>query len=187
MKNVRFVADSMVGKLAKWLRVLGYDTHYQSRYYPGEIDTFVRNGRILLTRHKRRAERLSSAAVLIRGNQVSEQLMELQRELQLEPARSTWFSRCLICNTILKHACEGVAGQKIPEYVLYQNRNNISFCPLCGRHFWPGSHRARMEKQLKEWGFSLECCKSSECVQKQYTPWQRSHPAARTKLSTRRK
>ncbi|MCK5254763.1 MAG: hypothetical protein KAQ81_01980 [Deltaproteobacteria bacterium] len=156
MENIRFVADVMVGKLAKWLRVLGYDTHYQPNYSPEAIDAFVREGRILLTRHKRRAEKLGNAAVSIRGNQVSEQLMELKRELQLEPARSTWFSRCLICNAILKLACEGVAGEKIPEYVLYQNRTNISFCPLCGRHFWPGSHRAKMEKQLKEWGFSFK-------------------------------
>ena len=155
MENVRFVADSMVGKLAKWLRVLGYDTHYQPHYSPEAIDAFVREGRLLLTRHKRRAERVSNAAVLIRCNGIREQLMELKRDLHLEPARSIWFSRCLICNAILRQAREGVAGAKIPEYVLYQNRTNISCCPLCGRHFWPGSHRARMEKQLKEWGFSF--------------------------------
>ena len=155
MENVRFVADSMVGKLAKWLRVLGYDTHYQPHYSPEAIDIFVRDGRILLTRYKRRAEKLGGA-VLIRGNQVSEQLMELKRELHLEPARSVWFSRCLICNAILRKARERAGDDKIPEYVLYQNRTNISFCPLCGRYFWPGSHRARMEKQLREWGFSFK-------------------------------
>ena len=155
MENVRFIADVMVGKLAKWLRVLGYDTHYQPNYSPEAIDAFVREGRIFLTRHKERAEKLGGA-VLICGNKVSEQLMKLKRELHLEPARSVWFSRCLICNVILRQAREGVVGAKIPEYVLYQNRTNISFCPLCGRHFWPGSHRANMEKQLKEWGFSFK-------------------------------
>ena len=155
-KEWRFVADSMVGKLAKWLRVLGYDTHYQPHYSPEAIDAFVRDGRILLTRHKRRAEKLDNAAVLISGNHVSEQLMELKRELHLEPARSVWFSRCLICNAILRKARERAGDDKIPEYVLYQNRTNISFCPLCGRYFWPGSHRARMEKQLREWGFSFK-------------------------------
>lgn len=155
MENVRFIADVMVGKLAKWLRVLGYDTHYQPHYSPEAIDAFVREGRILLTRHKERAEKLGGA-VLICGNKVSEQLMKLKRELYLEPAQSVWFSRCLICNVILRQAREGVVGAKIPEYVLYQNRTNISFCPLCGRHFWPGSHRANMEKQLKEWGFSFK-------------------------------
>jgi len=156
MENVKFVADSMVGKLAKWLRVLGYDTHYQPHYSSEAIDTFVREGRILLTRHKRRAERLRRAAVLIRGNKVREQLIELKTELHLEPARSIWFSRCLRCNAILRKGREGVAEEKIPEYILYQNSTNISFCPLCGRHFWPGSHKARMEKQLKAWGFPVK-------------------------------
>lgn len=155
-KEWRFVADVMVGKLAKWLRVLGYDTHYQPHYSSEAIDGFVTDGRIFLTRHRRRAEKLGNAAVLICGNQVSEQLMELKRELHLEPARSTWFRRCLICNAILRRAREGVADDKIPEYVLYQNTTNISFCPLCGRYFWPGSHRSRMEKQLKEWGFPFK-------------------------------
>ena len=155
-KEWRFVADSMVGKLAKWLRVLGYDTHYQPHYSPEAIDAFVRDGRILLTRHKKRAEKLGSGAVLICGNQVNEQLMKLKGELHLEPARSTWFSRCLICNAILRQAREGVAGEKIPEYVFYQNMTNIRFCPSCGRHFWPGSHRTRMEAQLKEWGFPFK-------------------------------
>ena len=160
MEDVRFVADVMVGKLAKWLRVLGYDTHYQPHYSPEVIEAFLGKGRILLTRHKERAEKLGGT-VLIRGNKVSEQLMTLKRELHLEPARSVWFSRCLICNVILRQTREGVADdwiavEGIPEYVLYQNRTNISFCPLCGRHFWPGSHRAGMEKQLEEWGFSLK-------------------------------
>jgi len=155
-KEWRFVADSMVGKLAKWLRVLGYDTHYQPHYSPEAIDAFVRDGRILLTRHKKRAEKLGSGAVLICGNQVNEQLMKLKGELHLEPARSTWFSRCLICNAILRQAREGVAGEKIPEYVFYQNMTNIRFCPSCGRHFWPGSHRTRMEAQLKEWGIPFK-------------------------------
>ena len=154
-KEVRFVADVMVGKLAKWLRVLGYDTHYQPHYSHGAIDAFMREGRILLTRHKERAEK-SGGAVLICGNKVSEQLMKLKKKLDLEPVHSVWFSRCLICNAILRQAREEIAGAKIPEYVLYQNRTNISFCPLCGRHFWPGSHRAIMEQQLKEWGFSFK-------------------------------
>ena len=155
MENVRFVADVMVGKLAKWLRVLGYDTHYQPHYSHEAIDAFVREGRILLTRHKERAEKLGDIALLIRGNKVSEQLVELKRELQLEPARSVWFSRCLRCNVILKQAREGVAGGKIPEYVLYQNRTNISFCPLCGRHFWPGATGQVWKSSSKNGAFPL--------------------------------
>ncbi|MFH1630225.1 MAG: Mut7-C RNAse domain-containing protein [Pseudomonadota bacterium] len=155
-KEVRFVADSMVGKLAKWLRVLGYDTYYQPCYPPDVIDMLLREGRILLTRHRKRAERLGNLAVLVRGNHVSEQLTGLTRELHIEPARSAWFSRCLVCNTLLMDAREGDVRERIPEYVFYQNVTRIRVCPSCGRHFWPGSHSVRMETQLKKWGFPLQ-------------------------------
>ncbi len=156
IKDVRFVADSMVGRLAKWLRVLGYDTHYQTCYPPDAMKTLLSEGRVLLTRHRKRAERSGKRAVLVRGNHVDEQLTGLTRKLHMEPVRSAWFTRCLICNTLLKQARENEAREKIPEYVFYQNMAQIRFCPSCGRYFWPGSHRVRMENQLKEWGFSFD-------------------------------
>jgi len=145
----------MVGRLAKWLRVLGYDTHYQTHYTPDRLETLLSQGRVLLTRHRKRAESSGRKAVLVHGNHVRDQLIGLARELHLEPVRSAWFSRCLICNTLLKQACENEARDKIPEYVFYQNMAQIHFCPTCGRYFWPGSHRTRMEDQLKKWGLPL--------------------------------
>jgi len=151
---VRFVADSMVGRLARWLRVLGYDTHYQSRYEPGEMERFVSQGRTLLTRHRGRAEMMKGRALLIHGNGVGEQISLLKKDLGLEPEPSALFSRCLGCNVLLRPVKEGPAEGEVPEYVLYQNRDRIRFCPSCGRYFWPGSHRMRMEERLREWGFS---------------------------------
>jgi uncharacterized protein len=153
MDGMRFVADSMLGRLAKWLRVLGYDTHYQSSYSPEVMETLVSEGRLLLTRHRKRAERSGNRAVFIYGNQVGEQLTGLARELHLAPPPSAWFGRCLICNTQLRQARENEAREKLPEYVFHQNIKQIRFCPSCGRHFWPGSHRSRMAAQLKQWGF----------------------------------
>ena len=69
--EIRFVADCMLGKLAKWLRVLGYDTHYQRYYRPGEIDQLVKKGRRLLSRHKRITEHYIDA-VLIHANGVGD-------------------------------------------------------------------------------------------------------------------
>jgi uncharacterized protein with PIN domain len=151
--GMRFVADSMLGRLAKWLRVLGYDTHYQTSYTPEVMDALVSEGRLLLTRHRKRAERSGRQAAWVHGNHVSEQLIGLANELPLEPPPSAWFSRCLICNTLLRQACENEAREKVPEYVFHQNVNQIHLCPSCGRYFWPGSHRSRMTAQLREWGF----------------------------------
>ena len=152
---MRFVVDSMLGRLSKWLRALGYDTHYQPYYRPDAIDAFLIKGSILLTRHQRRAE-LAAHAVLLHGNRVGEQLIELKNELHLEPDRSVWFHRCLRCNAVLKRASRLEARENIPEYVFYQNLSEIRFCPMCGRFYWKGSHRLRMERQLIEWGFHID-------------------------------
>ncbi|HBF43785.1 MAG TPA: hypothetical protein DDW42_09215 [Desulfobacteraceae bacterium] len=149
---MRFVVDTMLGKLAKWLRVMGYDTIYQGFYRPHEIAKFVKEGRILLSRHRKTTEKYTNT-VLIHHNHVGEQLSELEMCVQLRPDRSNLFTRCLICNSILKEAQADKAVENVPEYVFYQNTTGIRFCPSCGRHFWPGTHRKNMEKQLEDWGF----------------------------------
>ncbi|MCP4681401.1 MAG: hypothetical protein GY864_03615 [Desulfobacterales bacterium] len=150
-QELRFVADSMLGKLAKWLRVLGYDTHYQSHYRPEMIDNLVKGGRLLISRHRETCNRHENA-LLIHGNRVGDQLAELKDSTRLEPDSSAWFSRCLICNVLLEEAHIDEARKNMPEYIFFQNIN-IRFCPVCERYYWPGSHRERMAKLLREWGF----------------------------------
>jgi uncharacterized protein with PIN domain len=152
---MKFVADSMVGKLAKWLRVLGYDTHYQRHYGPGAIGMLIGEGRYLLSRHKGTAE-MHRNAMLLHGNRVGEQLVELRERVPLTPVQSQWFRRCVICNVLLEHVQKDEARENVPEYIFYQNMTGIRSCPSCGRYYWPGSHRERMMRQLEEWGFSRE-------------------------------
>lgn len=150
--KMKFVADSMLGKLAKWLRVLGYDTHYQSFYPPGVIVQFLENGRYLLTRHEG-AEDLYRDVVLLRADRVGKQLDELKNKIKLTPERTSWFTRCLVCNAVLEKAHMNRARDSLPEYVFYSNMSGIRLCPSCGRYYWPGSHKTRMIMQLEEWGF----------------------------------
>ncbi len=142
----------MLGRLAKWLRVLGYDTHYQSHYRPGVLDKFVREGRLLLSRRSGTTTGYPDA-LLIRGNRVGEQMIELKERIHLAPDRSHWFTRCLICNAVLEQVNAHEARENVPEYVFYQNMPGIRSCSSCGRYYWPGSHRTRMLKQLATWGF----------------------------------
>jgi uncharacterized protein with PIN domain len=151
-RELKFLADSMLGNLAKWLRVLGYDTHYQSNYSSDAIDRLVRDGRRLLTRHMERAGQYDNA-VLLKGNHVGEQLTELRKSVHLATDRTRWFARCLICNTPLETAREDAARSNVPEYVFYRYIKEIKFCPFCDRYFWPGTHRKRMSRQLEAWGF----------------------------------
>ena len=151
-KELKFAADCMLGKLARWLRALGFDTHYQSYYGLGVMDELVREGRRLLTRHGERVRRYDNA-VLLQGNSIGEQLTELRKSVYLVSDRTNWFSRCLICNTPLERTREDEARSNVPEYVFYHYTKRIKFCPSCGRHFWPGTHRRKMSRQLEVWGF----------------------------------
>jgi uncharacterized protein with PIN domain len=147
----KFIADVMLGRLAKWLRVLGYDTLYQPFYKQGMIETAVREGHRLLSRHRPTVAHYANA-MLIRSDHVKDQLYEMKNAGAITSERSQWFSRCLLCNALLQKAEEADARENVPEYVFYQSASAISACPSCGRYFWPGSHRERMVRQLEEWG-----------------------------------
>lgn len=150
--EMRFVADSMLGRLAKWLRVLGYDTLYQPFYREGLIGELVQEGRKLLSRHRATAAQHPNS-ILIRSDRVKDQLHEMKRAGAITSDRSKWFSRCLICNIPLEQAEATDARENVPEYIFYQSTSGIQFCPSCARYFWPGSHRESMIRQLEEWGF----------------------------------
>jgi uncharacterized protein with PIN domain len=150
--EIRFVADTMLGRLAKWLRVLGYDTHYQSRYGPEDMDEIIKTGAILLSRHRGKVH-MYAGGVLLHGNTVGEQIVELKERLNLAPDRSRWFTRCLICNIKLMVIQVHEIRENVPEYVFHHNLSGIKCCPSCGRYYWPGSHKTSMVRQLKKWGF----------------------------------
>jgi len=148
----QFIIDTMLGKLAKWLRVMGYDAHYQSYYKNGELIKFIKNGCVLLSRDRRIIRRYKDS-FFIKSDHVGDQLLELREVGYIHGRENICFLRCLICNTQLEKIQLEKARERIPEYVYSQNVKHIRFCRSCGRLFWPGSHKDRMINQLKEWGF----------------------------------
>ncbi len=147
-----FVADSMLGKLARYLRIMGYDTVYQSSYTDQRLSELVMEGRILLTRDHAIARSYSNA-LLIDGDLVRDQLKEVDTALKLSRDHGNWFSRCLICNSSLSRVEGEAAREHVPDFVFLHYHDRISFCPSCRRFYWPGTHRERMAGRLKEWGF----------------------------------
>lgn len=142
----------MLGRLAKWLRVMGYDTHYQSFYRKEDMETLIHRGRTLLSRHKKTIDQYPGS-LMIQSDRVKEQLHEIRFGFQLEPDRSQWFTRCLICNVLLIRTQSKSIRANIPDYILYNNPSHLRVCPSCGRYFWPGSHRENMLNHLEDWGF----------------------------------
>ncbi len=147
-----FVANSMLGKLARYLRIMGYDTVYQSSYGNQRLSELVMEGRVLLTRDHAIAK-LYSNAVFIDSDLVRDQLKTVDRAVRLSRDHGKWFSRCLICNSPLSKAEGKVAREHVPDFVFSSYGERIFFCPSCERFYWPGTHRERMVERLKEWGF----------------------------------
>lgn len=145
-----YLVDCMLGRLAKWMRILGLDTEYERRRSDdGMIDLALRTGRLLVTRDRVLANRkaIRRQCLLIAAANWPDQLQEFISRAgcqdQLRP-----FSRCLACNQLIQDNCpEGIASQ-LPAFI--QERHHVQrFCPACRRCYWPGSHQERMLLVLK--------------------------------------
>lgn len=145
-----FAADMMLGKLARWLRVLGYDVLYLNPVEDRELIGIARRGsRILLTRDTRLVKRRDAAPyLLVTKNDPREQVAEVIRRYPLD--RGRFLSRCLCCNTLLINAVKDEIRNEVPDYV-YFTTTQFGRCPDCRRVFWRGSHYESMLKRCLEY------------------------------------
>jgi uncharacterized protein with PIN domain len=145
---MKFIADVMVGKLARWLRVMGFDVAYSN---VAEDDEIIRvaeaEDRIILTRDTGIAARTAAArCLLIEDDDYKQQIRQVVRTFDLKDFNV--FSRCLECNTLLEEVHKEAVFEKIPPYV-YLTQERFAMCPACGRIYWHGTHANEMLKQLK--------------------------------------
>jgi hypothetical protein len=145
-----FVADVMLGKLAKTLRMLGYDVAYRSDASDDAVRLqAVREGRVVLTRdHEIAATSLPIRVVLVEGDRAAEQLRHVLRALGLPVDESMLFTRCILCNTpVVEAPAEDVRGL-VPPYV-HQTQTRFVRCPSCGRIYWAATHVERARRWLR--------------------------------------
>jgi len=148
MNEIRFVADQMLGKLARWLRLLGYDVLYiENAKSDKEVLSIAQiSQRILLTRDKKLAG-MSKNAILLRTESVSEQIAELRERLNLRLELE--LDRCSICNEPIEQVESGFVRSKVPERV-FLAFNEFWYCRRCRKIYWYGSHVENMEGRLKD-------------------------------------
>ena len=138
----RFAADAMLGRLAKWLRLLGYDTLYDPTLDDAALATVARaEERIVLTRDHALSERRGTRSILVTSQVPREQLSQLRRELGIGPVAP--LSRCSLCNHPLEAMERDRAEGLVPPYV-FATHTRFWRCAACGRLYWLGSHCARM-------------------------------------------
>jgi uncharacterized protein with PIN domain len=145
----RFIADTMLGKLARWLRILGYDTLYYRQVEDDALLQIARSQhRWLLTRDALMIkEQRPLNCTFIHDDHLREQLKQVVMELELKMHRP--LIRCLECNDELTPLPKDQARSLVPEYV-YQTQQQFSRCSTCLRVYWAGTHYQRIRERLTD-------------------------------------
>ncbi|MCX5867370.1 MAG: Mut7-C RNAse domain-containing protein [Proteobacteria bacterium] len=156
----RFAADCMLGKLAKWLRILGFDTAYSNGWKDRELLSLARaEGRVLLTRDTRLFRRVSGSdrVIFIENDSFRSQIQEVISHLNFLPPPERFFTRCSWCNHSLVDFPRGEARARVPDYV-FETQESFAFCPGCERIYWGGTHRRMAKEILDKIRLITECC-----------------------------
>ena len=146
--DLRFVADAHLGGLARFLRMLGFDTLFEQGFADAEIRRLAHDeGRIVLTRDR---ELLKCADVArgcyVRALKPEAQLAEVAARYRLGGAARP-FTLCLHCNLPLEPVEKRAVADRVPEQVLLV-QEHFTRCRGCERVYWPGSHYGRMREAL---------------------------------------
>jgi uncharacterized protein with PIN domain len=146
----RFFADAMLGRLARWLRTLGFDCAYESEIRDEDlVRRAVAEQRIILSRDRALPQDWRVAGIhLIESEELREQLREVLRTFRLAPALRL-FSRCNACNHALRAASEDEVSERLPAYIR-STRDAFFECPNCRRVYWEGTHTERMRRVVEE-------------------------------------
>lgn len=147
-----FLVDVNVGRLARRLRMLGYDARFVLANDNELIRIALRENRILVTRDTGIIERRVVAigqvrAILIKSDEVQEQLMQVVQELNLQLDTEP-FSRCMECNEQLIVREKQEIRNLVPPYV-FKTQDRFVQCPLCERIYWQGTHWQRMRQEIE--------------------------------------
>jgi len=147
---MKFIVDGMLGRLAKWLRILGYDTAFSPNLDDNQLVRLARaEGRLLLTRDRGLAQRRGVQCLLIESHHLEEQLDQILAELPLTGEHP--FSRCPVCNTPLQKVEKPELEGRVPPHI-FRTHKDFSLCPNCDKIYWTGTHWARMREKLAGFG-----------------------------------
>lgn len=143
-----FVADKMLGRLARWLRIMGQDVTYGPELSgAGLLRAARQQGRLILTRDRAVAKRNPPPYLMIQSDHFREQLKQVIEECGLDPLKDA-FTRCAECNSVLESVAKSAVEDKVPPYV-FATQEKFSLCLGCRRIYWPATHQERMLAELR--------------------------------------
>ncbi|NIM04843.1 MAG: hypothetical protein GTO55_02745 [Armatimonadetes bacterium] len=150
LAEMKFIADSMVGSLARWLRAMGQDVVYDPFMPDSMLMRRAREeGRILLTRDTRLLlVKDVPAHLFISHDGLEEQLAQVISTLGLNPKEEEFLTRCMECNGLLESVEKEAIRGRVYPYV-YATQENFQECPDCRRLYWGGTHLPRLKEKLQ--------------------------------------
>ena len=149
---MKFILTKELGRLAKWLRILGFDTLYFNQDNPGSlIVQALRDERIILTRNQHLPQARGVTIIHIRAETLKAQIPQIVQTLNIKLDSQRMFTRCILCNEPLVDIEKGQVKDKVPEYV-FNTQDDFVRCPKCNRIYWQGTHWGNVINILKEIG-----------------------------------
>lgn len=150
--QLKFAADRTLGRLVRWLRVIGQDVIYGQHLAGHGLVRFARQGnRVILTRDRRVRRMHPNQCIFIRSDHFREQLKQVVETCRLDPFAAL-FTRCLECNSRLDSIAKAEVQDVVPPYV-FETQDNFSICRRCEKVLWPATHQQRMVEELRQLGF----------------------------------
>ena len=147
---MKFLCDQMLGTLAKWLRLFGFDTFYANAEIDDrELLKIAKNeDRIIITRDKQLIEmgiKQNLKIVKISSTDLDEQLNHILKDVEIN--RKNVLSRCSICNSIIEEIIKNDVEDKVPKRV-FNNNEKFWYCSKCNKIYWAGTHYDKILTKL---------------------------------------
>lgn len=150
LREPKFVLDTHLGRLASYLRMLGFDAYYNNAYADLELAKISsKEQRLLLTRDQELLKRKQlSRAYWVRSTKPSQQLVEILKRFDLQKSAKP-LSRCIRCNQTLSLVpVKEVSHRLFPDVI--KKQKEVKLCPKCDQIYWQGSHTQRMNLFIGE-------------------------------------
>ncbi len=148
---MKFIADGMLGKLTRWLRLLGHNVKYSSKLDDSQLLKIAKKERrILLTRDLELYQQATAKGIdtfYLEGKTEAEKLAQLAKRFGIKLDIDMITSRCTKCNVRVKPTSKEKVTGKV-EKSTFSYYNEFWECPKCGQIYWQGAHWTRIRKIL---------------------------------------
>lgn len=149
---MKFSCDQMLGTLAKWLRIYGFDTFYATSEMSDDdlIRVSKNENRVLISRDKeliQNARRENLTTIEVKTTDIDEQIRNVLNNIKID--KTKFLSRCILCNTEVEEIKKEDVKGKVPERV-FDNNEKFWFCKKCKKIYWKGTHYKKMKKSFRD-------------------------------------